>query len=90
MASQLGHLKASAGEWKTKATLLRDTVVPGRIMVEWLRGEKFLLHRARKDYPDFSDSISVIGGHRGGRGQLTLHYFRLARVFRVYRLNAGS
>jgi hypothetical protein len=55
--------------------MLPDTVVPGRITVEWLEGENFLLHRARNDHPDFPDSISVIGDSEEGADSLTMHYF---------------
>jgi hypothetical protein len=87
MASQLEHLNAWVGEWETEAThpMLPDTVVPGRITVEWLEGEKFLLHRARNDHPDFPDSISVIGATEEGADSLTMHYFDSRGVFRVYR-----
>jgi hypothetical protein len=53
MASQLEDLEAWVGEWETEAThpMLPGTVVLGRITVEWLEGEKFLLHRARNDTP---------------------------------------
>jgi hypothetical protein len=79
--AQLDHLEAWVGEWETEAThpMLPDTVVPGRITVEWLEGEKFLLHRARNDHPDLPDSISVIGDTRGGRGQPDDALLRLAR-----------
>jgi hypothetical protein len=90
MASRLGHLNAWVGEWETEAThpMLPDTVVPGRITVEWLEGEKFLLHRARNDHPDFPDSISVIGDTDEDADSLTMHYFDSRGVFRVYRLRA--
>ncbi len=53
--------------------MFRDTVVPGRITVEWLEGENFLLHRARNDHRDVSDSLSVIGDTDEGADSLTLH-----------------
>jgi hypothetical protein len=90
MASQLEHLEAWVGEWETEAThrMLPDTVVPGRITVEWLEGERFLLHRARTDHPDFPDSISVIGDTAEDADSLTMHYFDSRGVFRVYRFSA--
>jgi hypothetical protein len=90
MALQLDHLKAWVGEWETEAThpMLPDTVAPGRITVEWLEGEKFLLHHARNDHPDFPDSISVIGHTEEGADRLTMHYFDSRGVFRVYLLSA--
>jgi hypothetical protein len=88
--SQLEHLNAWVGEWETEAThpMLPDTVVPGRISVEWLEGERFLLHRARNEHPDFPDSISVIGETEEGADNLTMHYFDSRGVFRVYGLSA--
>jgi hypothetical protein len=90
MASQLEHLKAWVGEWEIEAThpMLPDTVVRGRITVEWLEGEKFLLHRARNDHRDVPDSISVIGDTEEDADSLTMHYFDSRGVFRVYRLSA--
>ena len=73
LEQQLEHLKAWVGEWETEAThpMLPDTLIRGRITVEWLEGEKFLLHRARNDHPDVPDSISVIGETEEGAGSLT-------------------
>ena len=60
---QLEALDALVGTWSLEAThpSLPSTVVRGEAAVEWLEGEKFLIHRARNDHPDFPDSISVIG-----------------------------
>jgi hypothetical protein len=90
--SSLEHLNAWVGEWEIEAThpAFPDTVVPGRIRVEWLEGEKFLVHRARAEHPDFPDSISVIGETEEGADSLTMHYFDSRGVFRIYRLSAAE
>jgi hypothetical protein len=73
------------------------TIVHGEVTVEWLEGERFLIHRARTDHPDFPDAISIIGytdrdrvdktaseGSAAGESQLTMHYFDSRGVFRLY------
>ena len=49
--------------WATEAThpSLPGIVVHGTAIIEWLEGERFLIHRARTDHPEFPDSISIIG-----------------------------
>jgi len=50
------------GSWTTEATHPAFSgVVRGTVTIEWLEGERFLIHRARTDHPDFPDSISIIG-----------------------------
>jgi len=51
------------GTWTTEAThpAAPGVVVRGTVVVEWLEGERFLIHRARTDHPDFPDSISITG-----------------------------
>jgi len=96
-------LKALAklvGTWTTEAThpAFPGAVVRGTVVVEWLEGERFLIHRARTDHPDFPDSISIIGfadrdrvAHApgpapsaGGERWLAMHYFDSRGVLRVY------
>src|SRR5262245_44955107 len=87
------------GSWTTEAThpAIPGLVVHGTVVVEWLEGERFLIHRARTDHRDFPDSISIIGftdadrvepGARSTSGgkQLTMHYFDSRGVFRVYQV----
>ena len=88
------------GRWITEMThpALPGVVVHGTASIEWLEGERFLIHRARTDHADFPDSISVIG-HMGydrvdsATGKvpdstdepgLRMHYFDSRGVFRVY------
>src|SRR5678815_417614 len=94
---QLGRL---VGTWSTEAThpAMPGVVVRGDVAVEWLEGERFLIHRARTDHPDFPDSISIIGfadRDRAGSAPgaavasdhqqgLTMHYFDSRGVSRVY------
>jgi hypothetical protein len=74
-------------------------VVHGTAVVDWLEGERFLMHRARTDHPDFPDSLWIIGdmardrvdGADGGGDSAArapsswqVHYFDSRGVFRVY------
>ena len=94
--STLRELNWLVGTWTTTAThpALPGVVVNGTATIEWLEGERFLIHRVRFDHPDFPDSISVIGmtGHdradagsnAAATGPLHMHYFDSRGVFRIY------
>jgi hypothetical protein len=86
--TELEALNALVGQWTTEAThpSFQGTVVQGRVEVEWLEGEQFLIHRAWSDHPDFPDSISVIGVTE----ELSMHYFDSRGVHRVYRVGASE
>jgi hypothetical protein len=91
------------GTWTTEAThrLLPGVVVHGTVTIEWLEGERFLIHRARTDHADFPDSISIIGltGHdrvdpgahaappAADNSQLQMHYYDSRGVLRVYQVS---
>jgi hypothetical protein len=87
------------GRWTTEAThpAVPGVVVHGIVIIEWLEGERFLIHRARTDHADFPDSISIIGFMSEDRvedsgkdaaiadsAELQMHYFDSRGVFRVY------
>jgi hypothetical protein len=88
------------GTWNTEAThpALPGVVVHGTAVIEWLEGERFLIHRARTDHPDFPDSISIVGITERDRvdnppgddaatatgSRVCMHYFDSRGVFRVY------
>ena len=73
-------------------------VVHSTAVIEWLEGERFLIHRARTHHPDSPDSISIVGITGRDRvdnpwnsgptlatdSRLCLHYFDVRGVFRVY------
>jgi hypothetical protein len=96
----LAPLNRLVGTWTTQAThpALPGTIVHGTVVIEWLEGERFLIHRSRTDHPDFPDAISIIGftehdrvangSHAAptptGKPQLTMHYFDSRGVFRIY------
>lgn len=94
----LAPLDRLVGTWTTEAThpAMPGVVVHGTAVVEWLEGERFLIHRARTDHPDFPDAISIIGdmerdrvdraGDRAARppSSLRMHYFDSRGVFRDY------
>lgn len=93
-------LNRLVGRWDTEAThpALPGVVVRGAVTVEWLEGERFLLHRATTDHPEFPDATSIIGltdQDRVGEGadqassaagppQLKMHYYDSRGVFRAF------
>ena len=93
----LAPLDRLVGTWITEAThpAMPGVVVHGTVSVEWLEGERFLIHRARTDHPDFPDAITIIGDMErdrveGGGDTATrtppsvrMHYFDSRGVFRV-------
>lgn len=101
--SALKSLNSLVGTWVTEAThpATPGIVVHGTANVEWLEGERFLIHRARTDHPNFPDSISIIGFTERDRvddgqnsaqptadsGPLRMHYFDSRGVFRIYEVS---
>lgn len=57
----LKPLERLVGGWTTEAThpAMPGVVVHGTVVVEWLEGEQFLLHRARTDHADFPDALHL-------------------------------
>jgi hypothetical protein len=96
----LKPLDRLVGVWTTEAThpAFPGGVVHGTAIIEWLEGERFLIHRSRTDHPDFPDAISIIGSTDRdrvdnapktdpaafGKAQLSMHYFDSRGVFRVF------
>jgi hypothetical protein len=92
----LHALNRLVGTWTTEATHpgLPGVTVHGTVDIEWLEGDRFLIHRSRFDHRDFPDSISIIGFMERDRddkapvtadeSQLAMHYFDSRGVFRVY------
>jgi hypothetical protein len=82
---QLEALNALVGTWALEAThpAVPSAVVRGEAAVEWLEGERFLIHRASNDHPDFPDSISVIGLVDDA---LSMYYFDSRGVHRIYEV----
>ena len=100
----LKPLERLVGTWTTEAThpAMPGVVVHGTAVVEWLEGERFLIHRARTDHPDFPDAISIIGDMArdrvdGGGASASrpasswcMHYFDSRGVFRVYETSVDD
>jgi hypothetical protein len=100
----LKPLERLVGSWTTEAThpAMPGVVVHGTVVVEWLEGEQFLLHRARTDHAGFPDALSVIGDDEQDRAddaapardhsepRLSMHYFDSRGVFRLYQASADE
>ena len=56
------ELDRLVGTWTIEATHPAfPGVMTGTVVVEWLEGQAFLIHRVRIDDPQAPDSISIIG-----------------------------
>src|SRR2546429_7377787 len=96
----LEPLDQLVGTWTSDPThpAVPAVVVHGVAVIEWLEGERFLIHRARTDHPDFPDSVSIIGFTERDRvdnrpdsdpavateSPMSMHYFDSRGVFRVF------
>ena len=100
----LEKMNRLVGSWTTEMThpAMPGIGVHGSVEIQWLEGERFLIHRARTDHPDFPDSISIVGfmdrdrvtdprptGDRGGE-RLCMHYFDSRGVFRGYEASVDD
>jgi hypothetical protein len=102
----LEQLSWLVGTWTTEAThpASPGLVVHGTAEMSWLEGERFVIHRARTDHPQFPDSISILGIMDRDRAEddgstspalapptrLCMHYFDSRGVFRVYDMSIGD
>jgi hypothetical protein len=94
--AQLGRL---VGTWDLEAThpSVPGLVVRGTADIAWLDGQRFLIHRATMEHPDFPSSISILGRMDrdrvadaqapAGEPRLCMHYFDSRGVFRVFELS---
>jgi hypothetical protein len=97
------QLNQLVGTWTTEAThpASPGLVVHGTVEMTWLEGERFLIHRARTDHPQFPDSISIVGimdrdriedarttvSKVAAAPRLCMHYYDSRGVFRVYDMS---
>jgi hypothetical protein len=98
----LTELNRLVSTWTIDVThpALPGVVAHGTAVAEWLEGERFLIHRARIDHPDFPDSVSIVGitgrdrvespdvdPTAGTESRLCMHYFDSRGVFRIYEVS---
>jgi hypothetical protein len=71
------------GEW-TMAVEVPEAP-QGRVLFEWMPGEKFLIERWDIPHPDAPDGVAIMGFDTG-RDTLLMHYFDSRGVARVYEM----
>lgn len=87
----LERLDGLTGEWEVEAvhTSMKDTVIHGRVWIEWLDGGHFLVQRSEMEHPDFPNHIAVIGLDDSGEN-CTMHYFDSRGVERLYQTDVND
>ena len=83
----LEALEPFIGEWDLEPRF--SFPVPddatGRVVFEWMKGERFLVERWEISIPEAPDGIAIIGPDGDGDGYVQ-HYFDSRGVARVYRM----
>jgi hypothetical protein len=84
-------LEPFIGEWDVEANLPSAASAggPGRVVFEWLPGERFLVQRWEVPHPDAPDGIAVIGFDEGRQTYLQ-HYFDSRGVARLYEMRVSD
>jgi hypothetical protein len=78
------QLQPLVGEWRLQAPF--PEAPSGRVVFEWMAGERFLVQRWEVPIPEAPDGIAIIGANPEGDGYLQ-HYFDSRGVARVYRMS---
>jgi len=82
--TQLGRF---IGEWTMRITFPgAPPVEGGRVVFEWMTGEKFLIQRWEVPVPEAPGGLAVIG-FDAGRGTFLQHYFDSRGIARVYAMS---
>jgi hypothetical protein len=84
MMAGVQGLEVLLGEW-TMAVGIPDAP-QGRVLFEWMPGEKFLIERWDIPHPDAPDGVAIMGYDKG-RDMLLQHYFDSRGVARVYEMS---
>ena len=75
------------GEWSLEARFpgAPPSDLRGRVVFEWMTGDKFVIQRWEIPIPDAPDGVAIIGFDEG-RQTLLQHYFDSRGVARVYEM----
>jgi hypothetical protein len=75
------------GEWSMEARFpgAPPSDLRGRVVFEWMTGDKFVIQRWEIPIPDAPDGVAIIGFDEGRQGLLQ-HYFDSRGVARVYEM----
>ena len=75
------------GEWSLEARFpgAPPSDVRGRVVFEWMSGDKFVIQRWEIPIPEAPDGVAIIG-YDDGRQTLLQHYFDSRGVARVYEM----
>jgi hypothetical protein len=81
-------LEALVGEWSLEARFpgAPPSDARGRLVFEWMAGERFLVERWEVPVPEAPDGLAIIGFDEGRRTFLQ-HYFDSRGVARVYGMS---
>jgi hypothetical protein len=83
----MSDLAAFVGEWSMAVAV--PGAPQGRVLIEWMPGEKFIVERWDVPHPDAPDGLAVMGWDEG-RGTYLQHYFDSRGVARVYDMGLAD
>src|SRR3954447_19781041 len=89
--AEIRRLETLIGEWRIEATFPHTppSTAVGRVVFEWLAGERFLVQRWDIDVPEAPDGLAIIR-FDDERRLYVQHYFDSRGVARVYEMTLGD
>jgi hypothetical protein len=81
------RLEPFLGEWTMQVAFPgASPLTGGRVVFEWMAGERFLIERWDVPVPEAPDGLAIIGFDEG-RGTFLQHYFDSRGIARVYEMS---